>query len=846
MMRSLSRVGQPCDLGQRRIVHPQPAPPSASCINIPSADKQNPHTTLSASLPHINTMENESPDGYQRNSQWADSLTSSPSEYVLRGSKSFAARSWRSRASIASRATSGKENRSTTNDSDHDRPAAAPVARAVPVLGRIASNNQLMRPPGPYKPGPSPTPSLRKKKIESLVKAHGSPDHVRVTAGGRIVPSEQSPLCHPRYGYSAVKVNGGLIKFAPNHPMGKAQWTQATQNGFVAQDVNGRLCQIVDGTILPLHETEEGLQLYIPAPNLNITQRASPAGCRSAGPARFTQQQPPASLLPEPSLTSQLNALEIEYSKLEHELKDVDKTEVLHGRTMGKGAKDALIAKRRELVMSLDRIRKALRGLREQVAAGISPSLPPNQCAKPSVSTPQSRLPAFLQRQNPAVTHAPAPPASMLAPVYALQQPSFPAPFGFPQTTPSPDTNFLQPWAMPPPGLFVPPPSFDGSMSSTSLPFPPPMEAFLAGLPAAHAHQPPMQPAAEIPTHGSTLPLHDGSRSFSDLQRVDSLCKPHELAIKPDTKPALKSNLNPMSPVYKPGAGLPQQRKRSQEMKAANEDKSPASSPLRQLQESTGSLKFAKTTNISGNCPMKASATLIKAHVQSSSVSSFETVDFFPKNTAEYSTRKYTTAAPLNLVEANGSVAKENRDPPATPAKDLHTHSHPTMSIPAAPPGTPIDGLPDREKHNMSPKGRNWRFIEELPSQLDTQATPSPEKPSSPLMSIAAAPAQAFDDLTGKSQAWLEGYYAGRAAPRSNSEAGDLLSRPASAVVSATSLGSSRLSFPPAAGRIFSGLFGQIDGWLTFRSRLRLPLLIFMLRYALPPATWHQRQHGRH
>ena len=42
--------------------------------------------------------------------------------------------------------------------------------------------------------------------------------------------------------------------------MGKAQWTQATQNGFVAQDVNGRLCQIVNGTILPLNEVDGALR----------------------------------------------------------------------------------------------------------------------------------------------------------------------------------------------------------------------------------------------------------------------------------------------------------------------------------------------------------------------------------------------------------------------------------------------------------------------------------------------------------------------------------------------------------------------------------------------------------
>ncbi|KAI7069589.1 hypothetical protein KC352_g42695, partial [Hortaea werneckii] len=205
-------------------------------------------------------------------------------EHVLRGSRSFAARSWKSRTSANSlRVPSNKENRSTTA-SEADRVPAAPVpSKGVPVLGEIVSKNQNIRSAaaaagGLWRTRQSPTQSMRARKIESLVKAHGSPPHVRVTAGGRIVPSEQSPLCHPRYGYSAIKTNGGLVKFAPNHPTGKTQWTQATQNGFVAQDMDGRLCQIVNGTIMPLNEVNGAMQLFMPAPNLSVTQRGPSQG----------------------------------------------------------------------------------------------------------------------------------------------------------------------------------------------------------------------------------------------------------------------------------------------------------------------------------------------------------------------------------------------------------------------------------------------------------------------------------------------------------------------------------------------------------------------------------------
>lgn len=44
----------------------------------------------------------------------------------------------------------------------------------------------------------SPTPSIKRGKAERLLKEHGSPPGIRVTAGGRIVPDGLSPLTSPR------------------------------------------------------------------------------------------------------------------------------------------------------------------------------------------------------------------------------------------------------------------------------------------------------------------------------------------------------------------------------------------------------------------------------------------------------------------------------------------------------------------------------------------------------------------------------------------------------------------------------------------------------------------------
>ncbi|KAK3677843.1 hypothetical protein LTR78_001938 [Recurvomyces mirabilis] len=677
-------------------------------------------------------------------------------EHVLRGSRSFAARSWKSRASVPSlRVPSNNENRST-NVSDNGRPAALYIPRAVPILGEIVGNNQILRPPFlGYKPGPSPTPSLRKKKIESLVKAHGSPDHVRVTAGGRIVPSEQSPLCHPRYGYSAIKTNGGLIKFAPNLSSGKATWTQATQNGFVAQDVNGRLCQIVDGTILPLHETEAGLQLYIPAPNLNITQPV---------PAMVAPHMPSNRLvsagtavhaegLQEPPVMSQIHALELEYSKLEHELKDVDKTEVLHGRAMGKGARDALIAKRRELIVNLDKIRKALKSLREQPMS----TSPPQAFGGKSISPPRNRLPAFLQQRQNQPTAMPGLQNGL--PIYAPgfggapTAPGFGGPYNF-HTTPSPDSGFGgQSWPMPPPTMFMPPPPFDGSMSSTSLPYP--------AVPLDMAPAVLQQPIANQLITGH-LPQNDGARSFADLQKVSSPMHSRALPIKAPHS-AVKSSLNPMSPIYKPDTGmLPAQDTRT----------------------------LAKPTIKPVDSPTK---TMHKIH--SSSVSSLATADFFPTNTTEYSTRKYTNDTTDHTED------KENVDP-VTPAKATSglTHVH---STPVAPPATPIDGVPDRSQ-NVSPKTRIFTELRSRASSSQSDEWLAGYQAG--LQQVATMTGFQFPQqrtgsdqrLAAASETPLDQHNANEKLPRAQ--------HPPSRCLSATTT-----SIGSRPGRIFSGLFAQVD-----------------------------------
>nr|POE72287.1 37s ribosomal protein s19, mitochondrial [Quercus suber] len=781
-----------------------------------------------------------SPHGFQQHKIWVDTLVQSPSrpcicqgsqnvltllesptEHVLRGSKSFAARSWKSRASDHSlRISSNKENRAA-HLPDPERPSFSQHASALaPILGEIAANNQQIVRTGPYgRTRRSPTPSLKRKKVEAIVRAHGSPTHVRVTAGGRIVPSEQSPLCHPRYGYSAIKTNGGLIKFAPNHPMGKSQWTQATQNGFVAQDADGRLCQIVDGTILPLKEIEGALQLYMPAPNLNVTQRTSSiiAASQSHGlqggvetPMTLPSGDP---IMPKPSVQAQINALELEYCKLDRELKDVDKTEVMHGRTMGKMAKDALISKRRELVTTLDNVRKAMKSLKQQNLATDAPTPSRTLHNKHTSSPVFNRLPPSLQprQSNQEVPPQLAAPSAVHG--HFLGQPAaLVGPYGF-GPTPSPEAGYgAMSWAMPPPAMFAPPPIFDGSGSGIPLSMPPTYTGtnlVYDGLQPAPASNDDLNPAYSHPSQsvGATASRSSQEIASRPQMRATSIQIPEQKSAQPS-----RSNLNPMSPEYKPLCTSPKKLATpvNEQSDAILDKTSPIPSQLIQVvkvpdRSPPMSVERLQETN----APAKR-----EAHLQSSSVSSFETADFFPCNTQEYSTRQHNAD-----LHAAGHIKNTKLSPRSSPemecASQQNRESHvadnvsyksPPGNVPAAPPGTPVErdgtGYPaplpvivdsaswnqqshvleaprHRDLHNVSPKAKRseWRFVEEHPDREQTTHSSSPAKQyaCTDELCVNNSPQDTLD-FSQKSREWIEGYQAGlNRCPVGSSRMGELL-----------------------------------------------------------------------
>jgi hypothetical protein len=740
-------------------------------------------------------------------------------DHVLRGSKSFAARSYRSRTHANSvhfpSRKPNDENIAVFVDATQDPPPPVIATSKPQVLGEIPNNGQAFR-SGHWRLRTSPTPSIRKSRIEALVKHHGSPQHVRVTAGGRIVPSEQSPLCHPRFGYSAIKSNGTLIKVAPNHVGKTQQWISTTQDGYVAQDESGRLCQIVNGMVMPLNEENGAVRLYVPAPNLNITHRGPSAGAplvfqdSETHEVHLDDTQGALPTAPLPTIATQKNALDLEYVKLDQELKDLDKTEVLHGGTMAKPAKDALFTKRRELVTGMDRVRKALKSLQELPRDAQVPTSPRAMRDRHSMSPQRDRLPPFLQRNRQA-NGISAP--SMAMPWQALSHPVYTqlpqlqagAPFNVPNLM-GPNAPFSAlPYQMPPPGAFMPPTPFDGTMGAS----------FSAYPESAVAPAPDSQIAMSNGVQSDiTIPQKDGPSSALE-PKVSSPRQSHALPIKdPGTKQItnVRSILNPMSPVYKPSTGTRQSDNMLRE--DTSHDRFGARGPT-PLNFSHASRPVPSASSSTGNDRQTSPVKKMVA-VDSSSVSSVRTADFFPRNTRDYSMRKNEYP-----ISASDTDDKEHLEPedyrinhteshsPITPKRELHnTNWNPDIpdgafvkfaspqtesyAAPTAPPGTPVNDshsdeqrqpsfkisgmawdeqlqylniaqMPDRVANNLSPKSkRTYRFIEEHPSRYGSEDNSSPARDHQCREGMCAtASPYNVGDFTDKSRDWIEGYQAG-------------------------------------------------------------------------------------
>lgn len=692
-------------------------------------------------------------------------LTDEFADHVVRNARSFAARSTRSLA-----------------NSDTLHPPAAVESRQfnASVLSEIDPNNQNLRPglpPNRYRP--SPTPSLKKRKAEQILKDHGSPPGLRVTAGGRIVPSDQSPLCSPRYGYSAIKKNGMLIKFGPNFPAppgGIPMQKMGLPNGFVAQDPNGRLCQMVDGKFLPVDDVNGIPQLYIAAPNLTgstgfpLGRSDDVAGIGPFDSAARKQTNQVQDEVPTPgaaikqaamkqptiSVSMQIQALEKQYTKLEHESRDLDKVEVLQRSSMSSKAYAQLVQNRRELVSRMNDIRVSLKALKEaKPSAEHSPQATAHPMQQQFTMPPYG--PPMMGPTGPLADWALdgiASDAHGMAPY-----PGAPMPHGLGFFAPPPAAY---PGAMAPyPAMFGPmPPMFMGM---------PPVDAYGNFVPNTQNAQPfsngsPPAPRTET-THEAAPTTSRRAAENSGSNQQDSPRRTHALQIKnPESKTESnqKTALNPMSPSYQPAV-----------------KSTPASKPATAASPSPALAEAVRAHNawVSESADTSGSAGSQRKLRYESSTSSYATADFFPNNPRDHSMRKdaYPIAEDhhmhrIKVAESRHSTSTEQ---PVTPDKECHNPDwNPTIPNTAfedvrqrtsrndtvvAPPGTPeneenVDPVQARSEMNVSPKGRR-------PDYLMSAAGPS-HRPQPQDIKTLVSSKTGFDH---EASAYLDGFRAGEA-----------------------------------------------------------------------------------
>lgn len=746
-------------------------------------------------------------------------LTDIHKDHVLRNARSFAARSTRSFAA-----------------SDTLRPPSVePRHCSGPILGEIDPNNQTLR-PGSVRHRPSPTPSLKKKKAEHILNLHGSPPGLRVTAGGRIVPSDQSPLCSPRYGYSAIQKNGSLIRFAPNYPppptaLQMQSMSRPLPNGFLAQDPNGRLLQMVDGQFLSVNEVNGLPQLYIAAPNLQPNLAGFPMGKmdnlsssrvfdnnshkQSSGSSgnNITMRQPSVSVV------MQIQALEKQYLKLEQEARDLDKVEVLQKSSMSAKAYDQLVQKRRELVSRMNDIRVSLKTLRDSKSSSDHSPVqiqmqmpdripPPHQQMSPffgSHAMPHGPLPGWpfdgLTREQHGMMQYPGPP---MGPDYGFYPPppgSYPGPmpqYPFMGSHPPPMFNMV---GAPPPEIFN---SFANVVNAAPQMFP---AVTTSVMPSASGSESAVDDTStRRPVQGTSSTEKESPRRSRALE----IKNPENNLESGKPGQVGKFALNPMSPSYQP---------------APNNAKAvtPASKQSGYLAGSPSpALAEAVRAHNAWVGESTSSANSQRAFRYDSSASSYATADFFPNNprdhsmnklaypaTSNRSTERIREGRPSTPDEAAASPEKEHHNPNWNPTiPDAAFESVVTtpleQEIMAAPPGTPANGdvqyksdpIDDRSKMNVSPKSKRpdllkYRSVSVIAQMGSVPATPAPltghtrqEQQIQPSgLSQVAPEASAYEEGfkagtarlpigPDKIGSWLDGYCAGLLGSNERTQAG--------------------------------------------------------------------------
>lgn len=315
--------------------------------------------------------------------------------------------------------------------------ASATLAAASSNRSLRSSATPALAPAAPVKK-PSPSPSIKRGKAEKLLKEHGSPPGMRVTAGGRIVPSDLPPVLNNRFANNAV--NPPALRGIPL--TGSMTGQQRADAACVPRlEVVGSRPVLYVGDrayALPALDTTNATAPSLPSATLNSAPKpVGPVSTLSAQ-SSFTGAPlgPPRATTPTPYSGLDVVALRAQQTLKKQELRTVEQTEVLQASHQTDTWRAGIIEKKKNLIIELDALRKQITTLEGSennnapptLSHGFSGSLGP---ASASLPTP-SFVPHYQQ---------PIP-----SPMYGYQgTPSYPSmlmfqpPFGGYPSMPVPD-----------------------------------------------------------------------------------------------------------------------------------------------------------------------------------------------------------------------------------------------------------------------------------------------------------------------------------------------------------------------------------------------------------------------
>jgi hypothetical protein len=514
---------------------------------------------------------------------------------------------------------------------------------------------------------PSPTPSIKRGKAERLLKEHGSPPGMRVTAGGRVVPSDLQPLSSARY--TTIKPQTQAPRFMDPDPAVAA---------LMQPEVNSLTPQVT------LYGNQAVLRIgdrMFALPHINVNNTLPPQYTMpSAVPSLPEIVKQPAEVVKQPPFTGvplitqrsnntlapvmniDVAALEAQHSQKKLELRNVEQTEVLEADRQGPVWRNGMIAKKRSLILEIDGLRKQLdaaklsdakmnesRGQPMGLAGMAAPAtvpppsfIPPFQA--PLAPTPYSGVPIGMSNTTPYQPMMMYPPyggpASVTAEVTPFARdaqlfvPSentvssshFPTTFAPTATTFTPAATTFTPAAT----------TFNPATAAPRSP----------GSATRRSHAVPIkkpQDDVKNPSSGNGLGPHEHRVLGSATVRKDEPAQPMFAAPNAanEKKQTIQgSTLDPKSPTYQPMVNPTPSKI------AIPPTPSPAKrSPWRSNE--VHSIRSDRHGN--------------RALSQKPSLSSIDTTDFFPTNTHEHSSTRM--APEMNSSHQNAVAA------PATPEK---------------------------------------------------------------------------------------------------------------------------------------------------------------------------------